>query len=221
MRPLVSAVPAGLGDKSWRKASGIVLVLLLHVLALRALLDSTLPRREAAVPPALEVSILEPPKPPEVIKAPEPPKLVQAPKPQVKRLVPPPTLPKTEPTPGTSSEGLAPVKQEVRPELTPAPAAPPAPAVRIAAQVDATSECEAPRYPPGSRSAGEIGTVRLLFLISPQGQVEQARIEKSSGFDRLDDAARDALSLCHFKPGTVDGRPERSWARLDYVWRLK
>jgi protein TonB len=87
--------------------------------------------------------------------------------------------------------------------------------------VDASTECEAPRYPTASRLAGESGTVRLLFLISTQGEVEQSRIEKTSGFDRLDDAARDALSLCHFKPGTVDGRPERSWARLDYVWRLK
>jgi protein TonB len=196
------------------------MVLLFHALILQALITGMAPRQEAAKPPSLEVSLIEPAKPPPLVKAPEPPKLVEKPKPvQVRRPLPPP---RPAPTPVLSSEGLTP--QPVRPKAEEAAsvAAPaPAPALRIPAQVDASSSCEAPRYPTSSRLAGESGSVRLLFLINQQGDVEQSRVEHSSGFERLDEAARDALSLCHFKPGTVDGRPERSWARLDYVWRLK
>ena len=81
--------------------------------------------------------------------------------------------------------------------------------------------CRAPDYPMASRRAGETGTVRLQFLVDQDGKVVDSRIESSSGYARLDEAARDALALCHFIPGTVDGRPERSWARLDYVWKLR
>ena len=33
--------------------------------------------------------------------------------------------------------------------------------------------------------------------------------------------ARNALSKCQFRPGTVDGKPEQSWARIQYQWRLE
>lgn len=67
----------------------------------------------------------------------------------------------------------------------------------------------------------EEGTVSLKFLIGVDGKVMQADIEKSSGFVRLDEAARNALSKCQFRPGTVDGKPEQSWANIKYTWRLE
>ncbi|MBV5325373.1 MAG: TonB family protein, partial [Rhodospirillaceae bacterium] len=57
-------------------------------------------------------------------------------------------------------------------------------------------------------------------LIDADGTVLESKVEASSGFERLDQAALRGLALCHFKPGTVDGRPERSWARMRYVWKL-
>lgn len=104
----------------------------------------------------------------------------------------------------------------------PASVATPAPApVRRAARIDAAISCRLPEYPPAARRAGETGTVRLRFLVDVDGQVAETVVDGSSGFARLDAAARDALSLCHFQPGTIDGRPERAWARLDYVWKLR
>ncbi len=67
----------------------------------------------------------------------------------------------------------------------------------------------------------EEGTVTLKFLIGVDGKVMQADIEKSSGFTRLDEAARNALSKGQFRPGTVDGKPEQSWASIKYTWRLE
>ena len=53
------------------------------------------------------------------------------------------------------------------------------------------------------------------------GKVIQAEVEKSSGFKRLDEAARAGLSRCAFKPATVDGKPEQGWATMKYTWRLE
>jgi protein TonB len=67
----------------------------------------------------------------------------------------------------------------------------------------------------------EEGTVTLKFLIGVDGKVLQADIEKSSGYVRLDEASRNALSKCQFRPGTVDGKPEQSWITMQYKWRLE
>lgn len=207
--------PGALG----RRGGAIAIVLLLHAGLLLALLSGSTHRGTEVTPPALEVSLLPPPEPPKVVVAPEPPKPVV--KPEVVRRAPPPPAhpaqPRPTPTPTQSDAGIT-----AQPEQPPAP---PAPVVqepqRVSAQVDAAITCRAPDFPQASRRAGETGTVRLQFLVDVDGQVVDSRVERSSGFERLDEAARDALSLCRFKPGTIDGRPERSWARLDYVWKLK
>lgn len=54
--------------------------------------------------------------------------------------------------------------------------------------------------------------------VEPDGQVSDTRIFHSSGYPALDEAARTALALCHFKPGTIDGQPEAAWAHIRYSW---
>ena len=102
-----------------------------------------------------------------------------------------------------------------------ASAAPAAPAIRTGAVIQAGAHCTKPDYPSASRRMEEEGTVTLKFLIGVDGKVIQADIEKTSGFTRLDEAARNALSKCQFRPGTVDGKPEQSWASIKYTWRLE
>ena len=92
---------------------------------------------------------------------------------------------------------------------------------RTAPVIDAARSCQQPEYPAASRRNEETGTVTLRFLIGIDGKVAESKVETSSGYPRLDEAARRALSLCQFKAGTVDGKPETSWARLQYVWRLE
>jgi periplasmic protein TonB len=100
----------------------------------------------------------------------------------------------------------------------PAPGAP-GPA-RTAAVVDARA-CPKPPYPAGSLRANETGIVRLNFLIDVDGRVLESKVQRSSGFKRLDEAARAGLGLCKFLPATVDGRPERAWARIEYEWKIE
>nr|WP_315482864.1 TonB family protein [uncultured Undibacterium sp.] len=91
--------------------------------------------------------------------------------------------------------------------------------IHIAAQVDSNA-CEKPDYPASSIRSGEEGTVNLAMLIGPDGRVLESKVEKSSGSRALDKAAIQGLSLCKFKPGSVDGVPEKSWAKLQYVWTI-
>ena len=92
--------------------------------------------------------------------------------------------------------------------------------VRVPAVVD-TKACEKPEYPSKSLRNEEQGTVMLSFLIGLDGRVVDSKIEKSSGSRDLDRAAIAGLSLCKFKPGTVDGKPEQSWTKMQYVWKLE
>ena len=133
---------------------------------------------------------------------------------------PPPKtpLPKTPAPPPPAPTSTAPAITQTP---TPPAAAPQAPAIRMGAVIQAGAHCAKPDYPSASRRMEEEGTVTLKFLIGADGKVLQADVEKSSGFTRLDEAASNALSKCQFRPGTVDGKPEQSWASIKYTWRLE
>jgi protein TonB len=83
------------------------------------------------------------------------------------------------------------------------------------------NQCEKPEYPSASRRLEEEGTVALRFLVGVDGKVIQSEVEKSSGFKRLDEAARAGLSKCQVRPALVDGKPEQAWASIKYTWRLE
>lgn len=113
----------------------------------------------------------------------------------------------------------APAHGRVSPDGGDLPAAAPKVPVQVAAVVDA-SQCTRPDYPAASLRNGESGTVTLAFLIGTDGKVVDSKVEKSSGFRSLDKAALQGLGLCRFKPGTVDGVPQQSWTRMQYLWTL-
>jgi len=122
-----------------------------------------------------------------------------------------------------AANAVAAVSNTPQPSAPSAPAAPSGPrseSVRTSAVVNA-AQCEKPEYPSASRRLEEEGTVHLRFLVGVDGKVIQAEVEKSSGFRRLDEAARAGLSRCQFRPATVDGKPEQAWASMRYTWRLE
>ncbi len=80
--------------------------------------------------------------------------------------------------------------------------------------------CAKPHYPKESLAAKHDGKVTLGFLVDVTGAVVDARIGESSGHVLLDDAARDALKLCKFRPAMKDGQAVQEWAKVQYVWKL-
>ncbi|WP_310613620.1 energy transducer TonB [Limnohabitans sp.] len=183
--------------------TGIGLVVLLHALLLWAI-SSGLARQVVRMTENTVEAVLmtEAPPPAPTPKTPQPPKT--------------PTPAPPPPAPDSTAPAIT------QPTAPPAaPAAPPAPGIRSGAVIQAGAYCAKPDYPSASRRMEEEGTVTLKFLIGADGKVIQADIEKTSGFTRLDEAARNALSKCQFRPGTVDGKPEQSWASIKYTWRLE
>ena len=67
----------------------------------------------------------------------------------------------------------------------------------------------------------EQGNVLLRFFIDEAGTVLKREVERSSGYERLDEAAASGLSLCKFTPATFEDKPTSAWARLEYVFRLQ
>lgn len=201
-----------------RHALGIALVVLLHLLLLWVI-QSGLSRsviQKAQVVVDVLLLAQDKPQPPEAPPAP--------PKPQ--RVTPTPPAPVLPSVPVPVVAAPAPNAVTVAPSApAPAPATPAAPAarsesVRTAAVVNA-AQCEKPEYPSASRRLEEEGTVHLRFLVGADGKVMQAEIEKSSGYKRLDEAARAGLAKCQFRPATVDGKLEQAWASMRYTWRLE
>lgn len=77
-------------------------------------------------------------------------------------------------------------------------------------------------YPAMSKRLGEEGTVVLLLTVSDEGRVTEAKIDQSSGFERLDEAAsKEAVRSWRFLPGTRNGKPETMQFRLKVTFSLK
>lgn len=78
---------------------------------------------------------------------------------------------------------------------------------------------EKPEYPRLAEQAGIEGTVYVRALVSKDGKVLDAVVEKSSETASLDDAAVKAAFKNRFKPGIQNGRPIACWVtyKVDFV----
>jgi periplasmic protein TonB len=203
---------------SGRRAIGFSAVVVFHIILVYALVNGLARKIVEVIQQPLETKIIEEVKPPPVDKPPPPPppKLAAPPPP----FIPPPEIRIDTPPPVTNAiTAVSTVKPAVEapiPKIAPAPVAGPA---RTSAVVDARN-CTKPEYPSASLRAQEVGLVVLQFLIDVDGNALEGKVERSSGYRRLDDAARRALSLCKFKPGTENGKAVQSWARIEYLWKI-
>ncbi len=76
---------------------------------------------------------------------------------------------------------------------------------RVIGQVDYLGKRPSPAYPRVSQRRGEQGRVVLRVLISPEGRVAQVKVQRSSGYERLDEAAAQAMRQARFRPYTENG----------------
>lgn len=109
--------------------------------------------------------------------------------------------------------------------LAPATAAPPPVAAAPAVPMTVSSGIEylrPPRldYPALSRRLGEEGNILLRVLVNEQGYPERIEVQLSSGRQRLDEAARQALSRAIFKPFTEAGQAVAAYALVPVRFHL-
>ncbi|NDC85609.1 MAG: energy transducer TonB [Betaproteobacteria bacterium] len=121
-------------------------------------------------------------------------------------------------------EEVKPPPPKPPPPLPPAPKpapAPVAPPPSYPASIDSKTCSNSDEfYPRQSRQLNETGTVILRFVVEVNGSLSSVDIEKSSGYRRLDQAARKLLETCASKAPTIFGKPERGSGYLAVVWEL-
>ena len=134
-----------------------------------------------------------------------------------------PVIP-VEPIPvlGPIAEGSTTIHFDTAPKPAPIPVveARPAPVI-VQPQIDPARTLSQPTYPPQDIRLGNAGTVLLAVLVMPDGTVGDVRVERSSGFPRLDASALSEARQWRFRPGTQDGVPRPMWKPLPIVFRLE
>ena len=107
------------------------------------------------------------------------------------------------------------------PVATPSNPAPAIPITLSAARFDAAYlQNPRPSYPPISRRLGEEGKVLLKVRVTVEGMAASVDLEKTSGFERLDDAARQAVARWRFVPAKRGDEPIEASVIVPIVFRL-
>lgn len=205
-----AVVPGRYGARSRPNIVAILAILFFHTLLIGALIQMrshVLRAREAKL---TVVNLSPPPPPPAAESSPPPPSAPQvvAPPPIVRTPAPVPTV---QTTPEPMPVSVAAPTMAVTPGPVAPIAAPPAPP-SIVQGGDLGAQMVAgkpPRYPIESRRKREQGTVLLTLTLGLDGAVETVAVSQSSGFARLDAAARDAVKGWRWKPMIRDGQPVR------------
>lgn len=130
-------------------------------------------------------------------------------------LPPQPRALETEPDPEV-------VRGEVIPPIPPVTTTEPAARESLVTQplVDSRFGLSEPPYPASERRDGHQGTVMLAIEVLENGRIGQVRIESSSGYERLDEAAVRQAKRWRLKPGMRDGVPVIMWKRIPVHFRL-
>ncbi len=197
-----------------QRYSGIALVIGLHVVVVYLLASGLGKTVVQVITGPIETKVIEevqakPDEPP-----PPPPKL-ETPPPE---FVPPPEIIiASDPAPATST-AITQVQNKV---VTPPP--PPQPKVEVTQpRSDPRRPNSQPPYPTVSKRLGEEGVVTLQLYVTKNGRVSEAKVQKSSGFPRLDEAAvREALRNWRFIPAKRGDETIDAWYSINVRFELK
>jgi protein TonB len=153
--------------------------------------------------------------------APKPAPVRHKPKPQP----PAPVIAVSTPLPAVEAPAFvvppppAPAPVAVPPAPTFAPA-PPAPITQARFDAEYLKNPK-PAYPSTSRRLGEEGKVVLRVRVDARGEALDVEIKGSSGFARLDSAARDAVAQWRFVPARRGDEPIAAWVLVPIVFSLE
>jgi len=78
-----------------------------------------------------------------------------------------------------------------------------------------------PEYPSLSRRLREQGLVKLRVHVTEQGRAGEVMLHKSSGYERLDKAALDAVRNWRFRPAQRAGTPVAAWVVVPIRFELQ
>ncbi|WP_395068638.1 energy transducer TonB [Paraburkholderia silvatlantica] len=132
---------------------------------------------------------------------------------------PPPPL-AAPPAAHAAPEAATPTQRMAGPQPLPAPVAtaPAADTPRHVAHLDCA--LTKPDYPAQSLRRAEAGTAIIEVETAADGRVVAARVATTSGYARLDEAARDAALASRCQPYAEDGKPAPARADVPFTFTL-
>ncbi len=204
-----SFTPSQPVQKSSSRTAGFVVVVLLHAGAFYALQSGLAKTLMNAVNGPLEASLIEelsvedaaPPPPPPEFEAPPP------------AFIPMPAVTVNAPTPTKTISNVTAVKK---------PPPPPPPPQVVPPRSNPRRPITQPDYPTMSRRLGEEGQVILLLTVDENGSVTEAKVDKSSGFERLDAAAlQEAMRRWRLIPGTINGKASKMQYKFAVTFKIE
>jgi protein TonB len=209
--PAVTPLFSPYFSQQLRRFGPLVLIIGLHVAFFYALQSGLLKQAAKAImPKEIFVSLITEEPAPQPKPQPAEPKPVPLVKKTVTRPTPTPVIPRA-PSPQAITEATPPQESKEPPAAAvppspPAPAAPAAPAApKIVTGIEYIEKPN-PVMPPASLRMGEEGVVQFKVLVNVKGKADKVEVIKSSGFQRLDDAAVNAVKRALFKPYIEDGK---------------
>ena len=75
-------------------------------------------------------------------------------------------------------------------------------------------------YPFFARMLGHEGVTELAFTVAADGTLNGIKIAKSSGYDGLDDAAKDCVRKWHYRPAIKDNQLVDAPMNVKVTWNL-
>jgi len=176
--------------KSSGRAVFLVITLVLHVMGALAFMRMQSVERATEMAPAIEATLIEDHAPADAAPPPYSPPPMNV---EYSLPIPDPVMVDTE------VAVTAAITTTAMSEAPPSTATPP--------MVESVEylRAEPPVYPRESARRHEYGTVLLRILVDASGRPAQIQIERSSGYERLDAAARKAAEKFLFRPHEVNG----------------
>lgn len=215
--------PIGATNPTGPSAASLAGVALAHA-ALIAFLSSFVPTEQLAEltrPLAVRLVELAPLQP--VAQAKAPPRPTTQSRPQAMP-APAPAAVLAAPTPAPAHVAFAapdhPIETAIPPVPAASPAARPAPLQPPRFDADYLNNPK-PAYPTTSRRLGEEGKVVLRVLVNVEGRAAEVAVKGTSGYPRLDTAAREAVSQWRFVPARRGDESIADWVLVPVVFSLE
>lgn len=197
-----------------QQLTGIGFVVGLHVLAIYFVATGLAHQAVEAVMGPIETKVIEEAKPKQEELPPPPPKL-QTPPPYV----PPPDLDVAieAPPPSANTTAIQTVTNKAAPP-------PPPPAADVEAKMDPKwrkNGIPESAYPPSAIRSCQQGEAIVSLLVQADGRVGDAKLEKGTGFQILDDfGLAYTKENWRFLPATKDGKPIATWKTMKLVFKI-
>jgi periplasmic protein TonB len=87
-------------------------------------------------------------------------------------------------------------------------------------RLDSTYPNYQPPYPDAAQVNGEQGIVVLDVQVSPSGRVRNVKVNQSSGFGDLDNAAIEGVLRWRYIPAVEGGSSATQWTKVTIAYKL-